>query len=229
MYVFVGKCFSDDCRLEMPNTIAEKIKRRIKRHGRRWVFCSGDFLDIGTRATVSKVLSQLVKEGMIRRVDRGIYDFPEHSELFGTLSPSTDGIVRLLIAPGEMLLPSGATAANLLGLSDQVPLKLVYYTNGRSRIRTVGGRTIGFKHARVPIMEQLSEKVNLVLQALYWIGKRNIDDRRVRCCRKILSDDDIQNIYAVKGQLPGWLADAIYRIECAELPAASSTSPESPE
>ncbi len=200
----------------MSITITEKIKRRIRRYGRRWVFCSGDFLDIGPRATVNKALSQLVKEGMIRRVDRGIYDFPEHSELFGTLSPSTDGIVRLLIAPGEILLPSGATAANLLGLSDQVPLKLVYYTNGRSRTRTVGGRTIGFKHARVPIMEQLSEKVNLVLQALYWIGKGNIDDRIVRRCVKILTDADIQSIYTVIGQLPGWLADTIHRIEHAK-------------
>lgn len=193
-------------------SITDKITRRIKHKRRGWVFGPGDFMDICTRAAVDQVLSRLVKQDVIRRLDRGIYDYPQKHKLLGTLSPNTDGVARVLAA-GDIIFPSGAMAANMLGLSTQVPAKPVYITNSASRTRTIGKQTIILKHAKVAIMRNVSDKVNLLLQALSYLGKSNIDDIVVNRCALVLSDKDLTSISATMGLIPGWMADVIHKIE----------------
>jgi predicted transcriptional regulator of viral defense system len=122
-------------------SITDQIISRIKRRKPGWVFTPRDFLDVGSRVAVDQVLSRLVKQGMVRRLDRGIYDHPKQSTLLGTLSPNPDNIARAMAA-GDDVFPSGAMAANLLGLSTQVPAKPSYLTNATTRTRRVAGQTI---------------------------------------------------------------------------------------
>jgi len=91
-------------------SITDQIISRIKRRKPGWVFTPRDFLDVGSRAAVDQVLSRLVKQGMVRRLDRGIYDYPKQSTLLGTLSPNPDNIARAMAA-GDDVFPSGAMAA----------------------------------------------------------------------------------------------------------------------
>jgi hypothetical protein len=196
------------------NAVASKIANRVRIKRRGWVFTPKSFLDLGTRATVDQTLSRLARQGMIRRLGRGLYDYPKQNKLLGTLSPSADSLARAISSKsGDIAFPSGATAANILGLSTQVPAKPVYMTNGQSRVQTVGNQTITFKHARVPLMDDLSDNANLVLQALSYLGKDSIDERTILQCANRLDDRDMKGLNTAIPHIPGWVADVIRRMQ----------------
>ncbi len=111
-----------------------KILRRIQGRKRGWVFTPDSFMDIGTRRAVDLALMRYRDSGLIRQLARGLYDYPKIVPRLGPLHPSTDDIASALAGRDTARLqPSGAYAANLLGLSTQVPMKVVYLTDGRTR------------------------------------------------------------------------------------------------
>lgn len=196
------------------NAVAQTITRRIRAKGRGWVFTPKDFLDIGKRAAVDQTLSRLVRKGTIRRLDRGVYDYPKQHDKLGTLSPYVGDLAQVIAAKtGDKIFPSGAAAANYLGLSTQVPAQPVYLTNGASRTKTVAGRTITFRHAKVPIMNSVTDQANFVLQALSYLGKSNIDDQIIEQCTARLDARDIKDLSASVARIPGWMADIILKIQ----------------
>ncbi len=201
----------------------DKITGIIKRRKRGWVFTPRDFLDVGSRAAVDQVLSRLVRRGMIRRLDRGIYDYPKQSKLLGTLSPNPDSIARAL-AVGDVISPSGAMAANTLGLSTQVPAKPSYLTNTTARTRSVAGQTIQLKRARVALLYNIPAHANLALQALSYLGRHNIDDQIINRCAYVLTDRDLAGLHQAMGNVPGWMADTIHKIEHAKHAQVSGTA-----
>jgi hypothetical protein len=105
----------------MNPTFEEKALSRIQKTGGGWAFSPRDFLDIGGRPTVDSGLHRLEKRGEIRRVIRGIYDYPSFSKFLDqTLSPDIDQVARALARKFRWRIqPSGATALNFLGLSTQ--------------------------------------------------------------------------------------------------------------
>ena len=204
-------------------SITDQIISRIKRRKPGWVFTPRDFLDVGSRAAVDQVLSRLVKQGMVRRLDRGIYDYPKQSTLLGTLSPNPDNIARAMAA-GDDVFPSGAMAANLLGLSTQVPAKPSYLTNATTRTRRVAGQTIQLKRARVALLDNIPDHANLALQALSYLGRHNIDDQIISRCARVLTDRDMSGLHQAMGRIPGWMADIIHKIEQAKHGKISHTA-----
>ena len=205
------------------DSVTDKITARIKRQKRGWVFTPRDFLDVGSRAAVDQVLSRLVKQGMIRRLDRGIYDYPKQSALLGTLSPNPDSIARAL-AVGDTICPSGAMAANTLGLSTQVPAKPAYLTNATTRTRRVAGQTIQLKRARVALLDNIPTSANLALQALSYLGRHNVDDQIINRCARVLTNRDLAGLHQAMGNIPGWMADTIHKIEQAKHAQISGTA-----
>ena len=198
------------------SAVINMIKRRVQ--GRKgWVFTPKDFIDVGSRAAVDKALTRLAQQGVIRRLDRGVYDYPRKDAALGVLSPTADSLaIALATKVGDKLFPSGATAANLLGLSTQVPGRVTYMTDGVSRVRKVAGRTVTFKHARTPILNHVPDKVNYTLQALAYLGKTNVDDAVIDRCASQLDDRDLKALIGAKPVVSGWIADAITRIESAK-------------
>lgn len=195
-------------------SIASKIVHRIRVKGRGWVFAPKDFVDFGTRASVDVTLMRLVKKGFIRRLGRGCYDFPKQHDTLGTLSPRTDDVAQVAAAKtGDTIFPSGAQAANMLGLSTQVPARPVYLTNGATRTHTIDGRRVRLKHARVPILNQMPDKINTILQALSYLGKRGIDDTIIHQCAGRIDSSDLPALMRAARHTPGWLSDALYRIQ----------------
>ena len=194
------------------NSITDKITTRIRRRKPGWVFTPRDFLDVGTRAAVDQVLSRLAKQSMIRRLDRGIYYYPKQSKLLGPLSPTPDNIARALAA-GDHVFPSGAMAANLMRLSTQVPIKLSYLTNATIRTRRVAGQTIQLKRARVAWLDNIPDHANLTLQALSYLGRKSVDGEIISRCARMLTDKDLTGLYQAMDRIPGWMADAIHKIE----------------
>lgn len=197
----------------MNNTV-NTIIRRIRAKKRGWVFTPGDFLDVGNRAAVDQVLSRLTKKGMIRRISRGVYDFPRQHAVLGILSPSVDRIAQAIGAKdSNKIFPSGAVAVNMMGLSTQVPARPVYLTNGASKSITVGRSVITLRHAKVPLLDNAPDIVNLTFQALNYLGKHNVDDKVVQRCAYVLNDKDISSIYKSISHVPGWMADTIHKIK----------------
>ncbi len=195
-------------------SITDQIISRIKRRKPGWVFTPKDFLDVGSRAAIDQVLSRLVKQGMVQRVDRGIYYYPKHSKLLGALSPWPEKIA-IAMAAGDIIYPSGAVAANLLRLSTQVPAKSIYISNFTVRSRRVGGQTIVIKKARIPLLHNVNHKTNFMVQALSYLGKRNIDDIIIQRCACIITEKDISHINRALSHLPGWLVDTFHEIQQA--------------
>jgi len=196
-------------------SITDQIISRIKRRKPGWVFTPKDFLDVGARAAIDQVLSRLAKQGMVRRLDRGVYDYPKQHPKLGTLSPDPDDLARAL-AGGDLVFPSGAVAANTLGLSTQVPAKSFYVTNSTVRSRYIAGQTIKLKRARVTLLDNVHDKTNFVLQALSYLGKTNIDDQVIQRCVRVLSDGDMLDLNKAMHRIPSWMADTLHKIHQAK-------------
>ena len=117
-------------------------------HGRGSVFTPADFLDVGSRAAVNQALARLTKGGALRRLARGLYDYPQVHPKLGLLAPAPDAVAKAVARKtGSRLQIAGAQAANTLGLSTQVPARSVYLTDGPSRRVVLGKRIIDLRHA----------------------------------------------------------------------------------
>src|SRR6266852_710052 len=126
-------------RTNTTNAILRKI--RAKRPG--WVFTPKQFAQLGTRAAVDQALSRLSRSGAIRRLARGIYEFPKSHPQIGVLSPSPEAIAQAMAErTGSRIMVSVAKAANLLGLSTQVPMQNLFLTEGPSRTLRIGNQTV---------------------------------------------------------------------------------------
>lgn len=186
---------------------------RIQRRGRGYVFTPGDFLDLGSRDAVDKALSRSCRAGTIRKLARGLYDYPRSDPRLGLLSPSTDDIAKALRdRDSTRLQPSGGHAANLLGLSDQVPVRVVYLTDGPGRQVQLGKRRIVLKRTTPRNMATAGTVSGLVIQALRWIGQRHVDDKTVDILRRRLSDSDKQRLLQDLRYAPAWIAGIMRKV-----------------
>jgi Family of unknown function (DUF6088) len=167
----------------------DQIVARIGRLGDGKAFSAKDFLDIASRGTIDMALSGLTRSGTIRRVRRGLYDMPKVSgALGGKLSPDIDEAARAIARRQRWkIVPEGAWAANLLGLSTQVPAKITYLTDGPNKEVPIGRRSIHFKHARPKAMAGLEGKLALVVQALRYLGKEGVGAKEIETLRAGLS------------------------------------------
>lgn len=154
-------------------TMRDKIVARIERLGEGKAFSAKDFLDIASRGTIDMALSELTRNGTIRRIQRGLYDMPKiNPALGGKLSPDIDEAAQAVARRQRWkIVPDGAWAANILGLSTQVPSKIIYLTDGPNHEVPIGRRTIHFKHARPKALTGPEGKIALVVQALRYLGK----------------------------------------------------------
>lgn len=198
------------------SSITKNIIARIITNQRGWVFSPKNFLDIGTRDSVDQVMSRLTKTGFIRKIARGIYDYPRTHPAIGIISPNIDDLARIVASKtGDRIFHSGAMATNLLGLSTQVPAKVVYATTGKSCIKKIGNCSIIFKHTRIPILDDLSLPCNLALQSMAYIGKNYLDSDMIRRYSQKLSNDDKISISKATPYIPAWMSDAIHKIQDA--------------
>ena len=141
---------------------------------------------------IDVTLASLARGGKIRRVRRGLYDMPKvNPALGGELSPDIDEAARAIARRQRWkIVPEGAWAANMLGLSTQVPAKIIYLTDGPTKEVPIGRRTIYFKHARPKAMSGLEGKSALVVQALRHLGKDSVGPREIEKLRDLLSSTE---------------------------------------
>jgi Family of unknown function (DUF6088) len=182
------------------------ITRRVRRSKPGTVFTPALFASAGSRAAIDKALQRLVARGDLRRLARGLYDKPRQDELLGTLWPSVDAIVAALTGKDKLrLLPTGAYAANLLGLSDQVPARVEFLTDGTSRTVKAGPMQIVLKRTTPRQMAAAGRTSGLLIQALRSLGPDHLTPQRLNKLRRTIPADQRHALLDDLTLAPGWM------------------------
>jgi hypothetical protein len=170
------------------------------------VFVPADFLDLGSREAIDIALHRLVRKGTIRRLARGVYDFPKQHPILGSLWPSADAVARALAGRDlTRLQPAGAYAANVLGLSEQVPAKAVFLTDGPSRTVKIGPTTIQLRRTTARNMAAAGRLSGLLIQAFRELGKENVTPGRLAHLKRALPADKRGELVKDLKLAPAWM------------------------
>jgi hypothetical protein len=189
-------------------SIENKMVRRILGMGKGAVFSPGTFLDLGSRRAVDIALHRLVKIGKVRRLTRGLYDYPQHHRVFGVVYPSPEEVAKAIAGKEAVRFqPSGAYAANLLGLSDQVPAKIVFLTEGRAKRVRIGRQEIVLKRTSPRNMATAGRISGLIIQALRYLGRGHVDDQTVAKLKHKLAEADRRALLKDVPYAPAWIGE----------------------
>jgi Family of unknown function (DUF6088) len=190
------------------DSIDASILDRIRSGSKDRVWTPPDFIDLGSRAAVDKALSRNCQNGSIRRAGRGLYHLPRHDPVFGVLGSSYHAMQDLIQRKADgHVFPTGASAANVLGLCDQVPMRSWYLTTGPSRRIRKGKSEIVLRHVSPRFVSTKNQKSAQVIIALRWLGKRAVDDDVISRLRRNLSPSERAGLLADAGCAPAWIAD----------------------
>ncbi len=203
--------------------IAHKTMKEMSRRGRgKWVCTPKDFLGLGSREAFDQALSRLVKGGQLRRVGHGLYDMPRMSDVLKRPAPVNwdAAIAALARRDGVRIIPDGLVAANQLGLTNAVPVKASYVTDGSTRTLKIDGRTARFRHAGPGVMQWVGRPAAPVAQALRWLGPGNATDPQViSTLKRTLPDDVKRDLVQNSGGLPGWALPVVNSLTADEAVA----------
>ena len=193
-------------------TVSHQIMRRLRARGRGAVFSATDFLDLANRAAVDQTLTRLARRGTVRRLKRGLYDYPRVDPRLGALSPSPDAVAQAVARQTNSIVQiDGAQAANSLGLSTQVPAQPVYLTNGPSRRVQIGRRVIALKHVSPKKLIAAGTRAGTVVQALRYLGP-NAAIPLQDVAARILHPRDRQALAREAAKAPVWMQSLLARI-----------------
>lgn len=188
------------------NSTADRIGKRVRQAGPDTVFHAGQFLDVGTRTAVDKALSRLVASGLLRRLTRGLYCQPKTHPVLGEILPPVEAVAKALADRDHVKLqPFGGYAANLLRLSEQVPARVVFLTDGKARKIHYGNQTIELRQASPRMMAAAGRMTGLVIAGLRYVGKANSTADRVSHLRKLLSPVDRRQLLKDITLAPAWM------------------------
>jgi len=198
----------------MALSIENRIFNRISDKKRGWVFTPSYFLDIGNRDAIDQGLGRLVRSGAIRRLARGLYDYPVKHPTLGDLPPNYQRIAQALAGRDSLKIqPSGAYAANLLGLTEQVPAKIVFLTDGPNRTVQINKQQIVLKRTTPKNMATAGRVSGLIIQALRHLGQDHVDDKIIGMLKKRLSRDDKRQLISDLRYAPVWIGNIFRQLQ----------------
>lgn len=193
-------------KMERP-IVENKIFESLKSRQKGVVIFVSDFSDYGSAESVKKALLRLNEKETIVRLAHGIYLYPKVDKELGILFPSTEDIALAIARRDKVrIIPTGVQALNKLGLSTQVPMKLVYLTDGGTRNIKVGKRTISFKNTSPKNLFMKGEISSMVIQALKTIGNSQLDDSTLLKIQNILKKEKKDNIINDAKLAPVWIS-----------------------
>lgn len=190
----------------MTQSIDSNVVRRIYGRHRGWVFTKTHFLDLGSRPAVAKALERLAATGTIRRLARGLYDYPQKHPALGDLPANYQHIAQALAGRDNLRIqPSGAYAANLLGITNQVPARIIFLTDGSNRNVQVKNQKIVLKRTTPKNMATAGHLSGVVIQALRHLGKNNVTDKTIAILKKRLTKADKRQLISDLRYAPAWI------------------------
>lgn len=199
--------------LGITQSIDRKIIRSIKARKGALAFSAKDFGHLGSRPAIGQGLARLVKQGRLRRVRQGIYDLPKAHPLLGQTAPDPMAVIRALMdGSGAQWQASGAYAANLLGLSDQVPAKIVIFTDGVPRRVPLGKLTLVFRRAAPRNLLGAGKPAGLVIQAIRYLRKDGLSPAMIDRLRKQLDADTKADLRTLGPDVAAWMQPVVRQI-----------------
>ena len=157
--------------------------------------------------SIRTALTRLVQKNSIRRLAHGLYDLPEVHPKLGLMMPSVDKVIEAFKASEAIeVQPTGAYAANLLGLTTQIPMRIELFTNGPKRTITIGKQVISLKPTTPKNMVGAGTKAGLILHALRQIGKENITNEMIEHIKNQIDEKDVKHIKKQIQFAPIWIA-----------------------
>lgn len=187
-------------------SIDDKIIVKIKKAKKGTLFFTEDFLKLGTGKSVAKALERLVSSKVLTRVARGIYSHIAVDPFLGPLKPTTEEIALAISKRDKArIMPTGILALNALGLSTQVPMNVVYLTDGTGRKIDLGKRKILFKKVSPKNLSARGKISGLVIQALKAIGKDKATASEIEIILKHLSTEEPHRLEYDISLAPEWI------------------------
>ena len=191
--------------MERP-VIEAKVASKLEKLPKGSVLFVDDFLDYGSSESIKKALLRLKEKGLLVRLAHGIYLYPKTDKELGILFPSTEEIAKAIARRDKSrIVPTGVQALNKLGLSTQVPMKVVFLTDGAARSIKVGKRTITFKKTSPKNLLPKGEISSLAIQALKTIGQNKLDNDTSKKLQTILEKEMKENILHDAKLAPAWI------------------------
>jgi Family of unknown function (DUF6088) len=188
--------------------VAERILTYARSLPEGALISAKESLHLGSRAAVDQALKRLHEGNELMRLGQGIYVLPVKTR-FGTRAPAVEKVIECLAATrAETIVPHGAAAANMLGLTTQVPTKLVYLTSGPNRQFKLGAQVVEIKHAPQWMLVPAQPAAGEAIRALAWVGKQGAAEALTTLKRK-LPQSALQDIIALRPALPAWMSKSI--------------------
>ncbi len=189
-----------------PNSVEAQIARRVQHSAHGSVFTPDTFALLGSRDAIDKALQRLVARAELRRLSRGLYDKPHHDELLGVLWPAVDEVIKAIVGKDMLRTqPAGVYAANMLGLSEQVPAKVVLLTDGISRTVKAGPMQISFKRTTPRQMAAAGRLSGLLIQSFKSLGAPNITQTRIERLRQNIPAAERAKVLQDLAVAPAWM------------------------
>ena len=202
----------------MIQSIHKQIEESIKKRRRGNLFFANDFKSFGNGDTIRQVLSRLCREEFILRLSNGIYLYPKISKYVGIVYPSVEEIAKAIARKEKArLIPTGVFALNKLGLSTQVPMKVVFLTDGAPRVIKVGKKaTIRFKKTVAKHLSFKGSISTMVIFALKEIGKGNVTEPEILKIREALVHEATENVKHDAALAPEWISEILLKLKKSE-------------
>lgn len=189
-------------RTVVENNVVEKLKSLQKGS----ILFADDFLDLGNPESINKALFRIKEKDILIRLAHGIYLYPKKDKDLGVLYPSAEEIaIAIAKRDRARIIPTGIQALNKLGLSTQIPLKVVFLTDGAARSIKIGKRTITFKKTSPKNLLAKGEISGLAIQALKSIGQDKLEDDVLKKLLTILKKEKKEIILHDAKLAPAWI------------------------
>jgi len=190
----------------MPNLIVDQLKTTTPGA----IFSASSFFGLAPRNTIDQTLLRLTKSGQIRKISTGLFCIPKAHPILGSLNPSLDDSVQAYGHKfGYQIQVHPLKAANLLGLSQQVPAKSIYLTDGPNRSLVLGGQDVILKHVCPRKLLGIGTKAGLIVQALYSFGARGINQPLINKLKVLIDKNDCQKLQNWLNLMPGWMQKVV--------------------
>lgn len=184
----------------------DKVIAKIKKAKRGSLFFTEDFLSFGSAKAVAKALERMAEKEEVFRVARGIYARLEKDPILGLIKPSTEAIAQAIAKRDKArIIPTGSLALNALGLSTQVPMNVVYLTDGAKRKIDLGRRKILFKNTAPKNLSAIGKISSLVIQALKEIGKDKATEKEIEIILQQLKKEEPYRLEHDIKLAPEWI------------------------
>jgi hypothetical protein len=187
-------------------SIEDKISSYIKRKPKGELLFAEDFIAFADTKRINKALERLHDQGQLARVAMGIYTRPKEDPIVGKVLPTVEHVARAIAKRDKArIIPTGTQALYQLGLTNQMPINVVFYTDASDRKIQIGKRKITFKKGVARNLSYKGKLSMLAVQAMKSIGKDQITTEEIELIRERIKEEDPKLLQHDLRLAPAWI------------------------